>query len=86
CNTLDQRRPRNDGESYRQQVRFVRDRPGHDRRYAIDFTKIRSELGWQPTETFSSGLSKTIDWYLENQPWVKAIEERRLQSPAGAQR
>jgi dTDP-glucose 4,6-dehydratase len=86
CDTLDQRHPRSDRKPYRDQVSFVRDRPGHDRRYAIDSSKIRRELGWQPTETFSSGLSKTIDWFLENQSWVKAIEERRLEFPCATRR
>jgi len=77
CDGLDVRRPRSDGKSYREQVQFVSDRPGHDRRYAIDFSKLREELGWYPTESFSSGLGKTIDWYLDNASWVRSIEQRR---------
>ncbi len=70
CNLLDERSPRSDGASYREQITFVKDRPGHDRRYAIDSRKINSELGWQPSETFETGIRKTIDWYLKNQDWV----------------
>jgi dTDP-glucose 4,6-dehydratase len=70
CGMLDEGRPRRDGKSYREQITFVKDRPGHDRRYSIDATKIRSELGWKPVETFESGLRKTLRWYLENQEWV----------------
>jgi len=70
CDMLDQRSPRADGVSYRQQIRFVTDRPGHDRRYAIDATRIEQELGWSPSETFDSGIAKTVDWYLDNQNWV----------------
>jgi dTDP-glucose 4,6-dehydratase len=67
CDLLDEGKPRRDGKSYREQITFVKDRPGHDRRYAIDASKIERELGWKPTETFESGLRKTIRWYLENQ-------------------
>jgi dTDP-glucose 4,6-dehydratase len=70
CDILDEGKPRRDGKSYREQITFVKDRPGHDRRYAIDARKIESELGWKPSETFESGLRKTICWYLENQEWV----------------
>lgn len=69
CGLLDELRPRPDGESYTTQIAFVPDRPGHDRRYAIDITKIESELGWQPGETFETGLRKTITWYLANEEW-----------------
>lgn len=65
CESLDKKRPRKDGRSYAEQISFVTDRPGHDRRYAIDATKIESELGWKARENFSSGILKTIDWYNE---------------------
>lgn len=73
CRILDELRPRNDGKSYQEQITFVRDRPGHDRRYAIDATKIERELGWKPAETFETGTRKTVRWYLDNQPWVQNI-------------
>jgi len=72
CDQLDMLQPRAMG-SYRQQIRFVKDRPGHDRRYAIDARKLESELGWRPTETFETGLAKTVAWYLNNQPWVRGV-------------
>lgn len=68
CDILDQQKPRADGKSYREQIAFVTDRPGHDRRYAIDATKIRTELGWQPEETFETGIAKTVSWFIDN-PW-----------------
>jgi dTDP-glucose 4,6-dehydratase len=70
CTTLDKLRPRADGKSYLTQKVFVTDRPGHDKRYAIDATKIEKELGWKPKENFETGLAKTIAWYLENETWV----------------
>ncbi|WP_374350079.1 dTDP-glucose 4,6-dehydratase [Chitinimonas sp.] len=73
CDLLDEMRPRVDGASYRQQITFVKDRPGHDRRYAIDARKIERELGWRPAETFASGIRKTISWYLEHQEWVERV-------------
>jgi dTDP-glucose 4,6-dehydratase len=57
----------------RQQITYVTDRPGHDRRYAIDATKIERELGWKPAETFETGIRKTVQWYLDNQPWVANV-------------
>ncbi len=69
CDALDARRPLSDGTSRRELIAFVTDRPGHDRRYAIDASKIERELGWTPQETFDSGLAKTIDWYLGNEWW-----------------
>lgn len=73
CELLDELSPRIDGLSYREQIVFVKDRPGHDRRYAIDAGKIERELGWSPTETFETGIRKTVQWYLENQVWVKNV-------------
>jgi dTDP-glucose 4,6-dehydratase len=73
CHRLDAVRPRADGASYASQITFVKDRPGHDRRYAIDARKIERELGWKPEETFESGITKTIDWYLANTQWVADV-------------
>ncbi|AIF53714.1 dTDP-glucose 4,6-dehydratase [Pelosinus sp. UFO1] len=69
CDLLDKEKPKDNGKSYRDQITFVTDRPGHDRRYAIDATKIKNELGWVPAETFESGIEKTIKWYLSNSAW-----------------
>ncbi|MGH8678866.1 MAG: dTDP-glucose 4,6-dehydratase [Burkholderiales bacterium] len=73
CALLDQMRPRSDRESHSQQITFITDRPGHDRRYAMDTRKIESQLGWRPRETFDSGLRKTVEWYLANGPWVAQV-------------
>jgi dTDP-glucose 4,6-dehydratase len=73
CSVLDKLQPRADGISYQSQISFVQDRPGHDRRYAIDTTKIEREIGWRPSETFETGLQKTIQWYLDNGSWVADI-------------
>ena len=73
CAILDELSPRSDGKSYLEQITYVTDRPGHDRRYAIDATKINRELGWKPAETFDSGIRKTVQWYLDNQEWVQNI-------------
>lgn len=73
CDLLDRESPRAQGGSYRQQIMFVKDRPGHDRRYAIDAGKIERELGWTPKETFSTGIAKTVRWYLDNQDWVSNV-------------
>ena len=73
CQILDKLRPRIDGKSYAQQITFVKDRPGHDRRYAIDASKIERELGWRPAETFDSGIRKTIQWYLDNPIWIEGV-------------
>ncbi len=73
CQILDELRPRADGQSYAQQITFVKDRPGHDRRYAIDARKIERELGWRPAETFDTGIRKTVQWYLENSSWVEGV-------------
>ena len=76
CAILDRLRPRADGASYAGQMTHVADRPGHDKRYAIDATRIRDELGWVPAETFETGIEKTIRWYLDNERWWRAIVER----------
>ena len=73
CEILDSLKPRADGLSYKTQITFVKDRPGHDRRYAIDATKIERELGWKPQETFETGIAKTVAWYLENHSWVSNV-------------
>ena len=73
CSILDELSPRTDGKPYVDQITYVKDRPGHDRRYAIDATKIERELGWKPAETFETGIRKTVQWYLDNQPWVQNI-------------
>jgi dTDP-glucose 4,6-dehydratase len=73
CAILDELQPRADGKSYKEQITFVKDRPGHDRRYAIDATKIERELGWKPAETFETGIRKTVRWYLDNQQWVQNV-------------
>jgi dTDP-glucose 4,6-dehydratase len=74
CALLDELRPRADGKPYKDQISFVTDRPGHDRRYAIDARKIEQELGWKPAETFASGIRKTVAWYLEHQDWVSNVQ------------
>lgn len=73
CDILDALKPRADGQSYRTQIQFVQDRPGHDRRYAIDARKIERELGWRPAETFETGIRKTVAWYLENTAWTERV-------------
>jgi len=74
CAILDELRPRPKGGSYAEQIRFVTDRPGHDRRYAIDASKLERELGWKPAETFATGIRKTIEWYLANPEWVAGVQ------------
>ena len=76
CEILDNEIPLDNGQSYKQQIKFVTDRPGHDFRYAIDASKIKTELGWSPKESFSSGLYKTIKWYLNNEDWWRAIQKK----------
>ena len=73
CALLDQRHPREDGQPRASQITYVADRPGHDRRYAIDASKLRDELGWEPEYTFERGIAETIDWYLDNQAWVQRV-------------
>lgn len=77
CGILDELRPRQDGKSYADQIAFVADRPGHDKRYAIDASRIRDELGWTPSETFETGIRKTVEWYLANEAWWRPIVEER---------
>ena len=74
CDLLDELKPREDGKSYKNQITFVKDRPGHDLRYAIDANKIANELGWKPEETFETGIRKTVQWYLDNQDWVDNVQ------------
>ncbi len=74
CALLDEMRPRADGKPYKDQITYVKDRPGHDRRYAIDARKLGKELGWKPVETFETGIRKTVQWYLENPDWVAHVQ------------
>ena len=74
CALLDEFRPRADGKPYQDQITYVTDRPGHDRRYAIDARKLERELGWKPSETFESGIRKTVQWYLDNPEWVAHVQ------------
>lgn len=73
CTLLDEMQPRTDGQSYAEQITFVTDRAGHDRRYAIDARKLERELGWKPAETFESGIRKTVQWYLDNTEWTSNV-------------
>jgi len=77
CALLDAQSPRADGKSYAEQITFVADRPGHDRRYAIDCTKLQRELGWKPKESFETGLAKTVAWYLKNRAWCDDITSKK---------
>jgi dTDP-glucose 4,6-dehydratase len=74
CKLLDEMRPKADGGSYANQITYVTDRPGHDRRYAIDARKLEAELGWKPAETFETGIRKTVEWYLANPEWVQHVQ------------
>jgi dTDP-glucose 4,6-dehydratase len=73
CDILDELKPKVDGSKYENQITYVKDRPGHDRRYAIDASKLERDLGWKPQETFETGLRKTVLWYLENETWIKHV-------------
>jgi len=75
CDILDEKSPRADGKSYRELITFVKDRPGHDMRYAIDASKIERELGWVPVETFETGIVKTVEWYLANGDWCRRVTD-----------
>jgi dTDP-glucose 4,6-dehydratase len=85
CTILDELSPRADGKPYKEQITYVKDRPGHDRRYAIDATKIERELGWKPAETFETGIRKTVQWYLANQSWVENVTSGAYQNWVGKQ-
>lgn len=77
CAALDRLQPRDDGRDYANQISFVADRPGHDRRYAIDASKIRDQLGWEPQVSFEEGIERTVRWYLDNRPWWQELVEGR---------
>lgn len=85
CSHLDTLRPRTDGKKYAEQITYVKDRPGHDRRYAIDARKIESELGWKPQETFTTGIKKTVEWYLSNPDWVQGVTSGEYRQWLGKQ-
>ena len=78
CEIMDKKLNRNEGDSAKL-ITYVKDRPGHDKRYAIDASKINKELGWKPSVTFEEGLEKTIDWYLENEVWLKNVTSGKYQ-------
>ena len=80
CSVLDELMPKKDGSKYSTQIIYVKDRPGHDKRYAIDATKLESELGWLPEETFESGIRKTVEWYLGHQDWVSRVQSGEYQN------
>jgi dTDP-glucose 4,6-dehydratase len=79
CDILDDKRPRFDGKAYREQITFVKDRPGHDLRYAIDASKMQQELGWVPEETFETGIVKTVEWYLSHAEWCQRVTDGTYQ-------
>ena len=79
CSIMDELKPRDNGEKYSQLITYVKDRPGHDFRYAIDASKIKDQLNWAPKENFESGIKKTIQWYLENEQWWKSIQDNSYQ-------
>jgi dTDP-glucose 4,6-dehydratase len=85
CALLDELRPRADGQPYAAQISYVTDRPGHDRRYAIDARKLEAELGWKPAETFESGIRKTVQWYLNNPDWVAHVQSGAYREWVGKQ-
>ena len=85
CKLLDTLRPRSDGLSYASQITYVTDRPGHDRRYAIDARKLERELGWKPAETFDTGIAKTVQWYLDNPQWVQNVQSGAYREWVGKQ-
>jgi dTDP-glucose 4,6-dehydratase len=80
CDILDEIKPARDGKPRSNLITFVKDRPGHDRRYAIDFAKIKKELNWFPKESFDSGLRKTVEWYLNQKKWVENIKTGAYQA------
>lgn len=83
CEALDGVRPRADGKSYKEQIGYVTDRPGHDHRYAIDPSKLERELGWQAQESFGSGISRTVNWYLDNETWWRPLVEKQAVERVG---
>ena len=85
CAILDELQPRADARPYREQITYVKDRPGHDRRYAIDAGKIERELGWKPAETFETGMRKTVRWYLDHQAWVRNVTSGAYREWVGKQ-
>ena len=85
CAVLDELKPRADGKRYAEQITYVKDRPGHDRRYAIDARKIERDLGWKPQETFETGIRKTVQWYLANQDWVESVTSGAYRQWVGKQ-
>jgi dTDP-glucose 4,6-dehydratase len=85
CAILDEFSPRADGQPYKEQITYVKDRPGHDRRYAIDATKLERELGWKPAETFETGIRKTVQWYLDHQDWVQNVTSGAYRDWVGKQ-
>ena len=85
CTILDELSPRADGMPYKEHITYVTDRPGHDRRYAIDASKIEREIGWKPAETFETGIRKTVQWYLANQDWVRNVTSGAYKSWVGKQ-
>ncbi len=85
CRILNDLKPRADGRPYEEQIQFVKDRPGHDRRYAIDASKIERELGWKPEQTFETGIRKTVEWYLTHQDWVAQVSSGEYRNWVSAQ-
>ena len=79
CHILDELKPQENGQPYESLITFVKDRPGHDLRYAIDASKIANELNWTPTETFDSGIRKTVEWYLNNMSWCSRVQDGSYQ-------
>ena len=79
CKILDELKPQANGQTYESLITFVKDRPGHDLRYAIDATKIQNELGWTPAETFETGIRKTVEWYLNNLDWCHRVQDGSYQ-------
>ena len=75
CSILDELKPRSKGGAYKDLITYVKDRPGHDFRYAIDSSKIKNDLGWQPKETFKTGIRKTVQWYVDNENWWRRIQD-----------
>ncbi len=80
CDILDEHKRLPDNRTRKELITFVTDRPGHDRRYAIDFSKLKSALGWSPEESFESGIKKTIQWYLDNSDWIGRVKSGEYKS------